>query len=324
MSTPVIVCAFDENYAMPAAVMLRSMDETARPDCEICVYLLIDGVSRRSQRRIEKSVSTRLKLEWIRIDGKRLANLPVSKHITKVAYARILIPELLPHDIDHVLYIDCDLLFYSDVFELWESYDPKFAIQAVPEIGIVGDGRRGLHKSLNIPNEHPYLADGLMLMNLSKWREIDATQKIFNYLSDHRDIIQYHDMDGINAVLWNDWQALDRKWYKRVDCAIPMTSDALCDMVQKLRDNGGIMHFASAIKPWDYGVQHPVVALYFEHVNKTAWKGWRPPYPYWDSFGRFVRYRLLNRYFYGGALRKIPLLGEVWARMRVKMKEIDK
>ena len=77
------------------------------------------------------------------------------------------------------------------------------------------------------------------------------------------------------------WGKLDRRWNWRVDCSAPPPADvtAAAWRERAWREEAGILHFASAAKPWHYYTDHPARSLYFEWVGRTAWAGFGTPAP---------------------------------------------
>jgi lipopolysaccharide biosynthesis glycosyltransferase len=47
----------------------------------------------------------------------------------------------------------------------------------------------------------------------------------------------------------------------------------------EMRDKPAIIHYTTEFKPWHYHSNHPLRDSFFEELDKTAWRGWRPPRP---------------------------------------------
>lgn len=50
------------------------------------------------------------------------------------------------------------------------------------------------------------------MIDIDRWNEKAITQKTIQYLEENGDRIIYHDQDALNAVLYEDWLALEPRW----------------------------------------------------------------------------------------------------------------
>ncbi len=99
---PVIVCASDEAFAVHMTVMLKSVVETSSKP--ITIFVLDGGIHNETKLKIEKSLQpAEFNLEWIAVDESRIKQLKVSGHIPVQTYYRLLMPELLPNEINKVI-----------------------------------------------------------------------------------------------------------------------------------------------------------------------------------------------------------------------------
>ena len=57
---------------------------------------------------------------------------------------------------------------------------------------------------------------------------------------------------------------------------------------EAMRDRPAIVHFTTEFKPWDFEPFHPLRSKFYEQLDQTAFKGWRPENPgfrlrtWWD------------------------------------------
>ena len=64
-----IACSTDDAYALPLAVMLKSLAVNADPDRKIVVYIVDNQVSSQNKERIAGTVENRLNLRWCKPGG---------------------------------------------------------------------------------------------------------------------------------------------------------------------------------------------------------------------------------------------------------------
>ena len=313
---PVIVSAADNGYAMPLAVMLRSLGANLRGSEGATVYVLDGGIRPRNRRKVVASlVDCRLALRWVRPSHDAIADCPVSGHIPLSSYYKLLIPELLPHAVTKSVYIDADTVVLGDITELWEADmggAPLMAVQNMDKLISSPDGVVR-YRELGLPAEAKYLNAGVLVMDVAAWRQANLTGAVLDYLAENRAYVVYHDQDGINAVLAGRWRELDARWNYRVNCFRDGGGRAAAAVVAEIRNRASIVHYASRRKPWDFYAVHPGKALFFEYLDQTAWAGWRPSAP--------LRDRISNVHFYGALFRRIPVFGAAWSRMRGRGQE---
>ena len=98
---PVLVLAADDKFAMPLAVTVRSAIDNLAADRRLRIFVLDGGILPATRERVVASwPAGRFDVEWVTVDARSLAGLPISGHIQVQAYFRILISRLLPTDVD--------------------------------------------------------------------------------------------------------------------------------------------------------------------------------------------------------------------------------
>src|ERR1041385_3678601 len=122
MPVGTIVCGCDERYAMPLAVMLRSLAESLGEATRQPVVVLDGGMSARSHARLRASIGDPpLDVELMKPELARLANLAQPKWFTAATYLRILTPEVVGPEVSRALYLDSDILVLDDITPLWNT-----------------------------------------------------------------------------------------------------------------------------------------------------------------------------------------------------------
>jgi len=303
---PVIVCSADNRYAIPLAVMLRSLAEHLAQGRMATVWVLDGGISRWNKRKIIKSLPPRrLELHWVAVDTALLVDMPVSGHVSLATYYRMLLGSALPESIEKVIYLDVDIIVLSDISELWQVPMNGYVVCAVSEphqqAGEMLDP--GLMKGVGLEPNSAYFNAGVMMIDLVKWRQANLFERACGFVRQFGNLLRSWDQDILNCLLMNEWGPLEEKWNRHVDQLIKLDERDF----DAYRKTGGCIHFASAIKPWTWWANHPARGLYFEWVDLTTWKGWRPRPPLRNTIG--------NRHWYGALMRKMPVVGALWRRL---------
>ncbi len=291
----VLVCSADDKYAMPLAVTVRSAIENLKNGCKLNVFIIDGGIKKKNKKKIVESLNTEnCTISFISITESLLTNTEQEihkyietevtgslKHLSIAAYYRLFIPDLIPEQIEKVIYLDCDLIVKGDLEKLWRLNVENYYVLAVQDIMIRNVGSNlGLlnYKKLGLKPDSKYFNSGVLVINLKKWRDDKITLKAVEYLKENRDILRFPDQDVLNALFANKWGGLDPKWNLLLPHALAYSSWQESpfseDIYDSLIHDPHIIHFSSELKPWNS--RHPKLKKYFfEFVDLTAWSGWR-------------------------------------------------
>lgn len=296
---PVVVCAADENYALPLAVTIRSALENLAVDRSLRLFVLDAGLEPATRTRLLESwPKNRVRVEWLTPSDNELADLPISNHVSIATYYRMLIPRLLPADLEQAIYLDSDLLVLHDLSELWDEPFSDSHLLAVPDVAcpffdcqialfnysacapyLVTARPIPNYQSLGYSGGEPYFNGGVLVWNLTKCRQDKMTEKLFNVLETHRDDLLFWDQYALNVAFVNKWRPLPHRWNQGAHLlnfpSADSSSLSAADHIATTTDPA-IVHFTSALKPWHAGSRHPHVDKFFEILDQTEWRGWRP------------------------------------------------
>lgn len=303
----VLVCAADNNYAMPLAVTVCSAVTNIQSDRKIALFVLDGGISDFNKRKITKSLNTaQVSISWIKPDKTIFENLVLTRHLTLTCYYRLLITELLPQEFDKAIYLDTDMVVTGNLAELWDidiADNYVLAVQDDVDLYIgMSDGLRN-YKEVGISPDCKYFNSGLLVINLQKWRDDDIGRKVIEYIKQNREYVR-NDQDGLNAVLAGKWGELHPRWNvmpRLYDYPSWQDSPFKQEVYNELLEKPGIIHYTNSPKPWYAGLKaeckHPKKYLFFQYLDKTAWSGWR------DTFSR----RLWRKFMKVTSLTKVKL-----------------
>lgn len=294
-----IVAALDENYAPHTAALIASVFSNSTPG-KIEFYLLADNLSDNAKEKFAR-LAEKFRGSICIIDGK-IENFFVSGHLSKAAYLRLKIPELLPESVKKTIYLDADLLVKSDISELFDMDMGGKPIAAVPDLGIMASRKSMAEKAetLGIKADDPYFNSGVMIMDLDKWRNENYTEKILNLAKSHN--FRHHDQDALNKFFYNDWHALPLE-FNVIPPIFELSLKVLFgryrkDAVKALR-NAKIVHYAGGHKPWHYKKTANFNDYYYEMLAKTDFDIKEP------NENRFRKYREMFRMWRGRILVNI-------------------
>ena len=298
----VVVCASDDNYAMPLAVTMRSVVENLKEGCKVFFYIIDGGITDFNKQKILSSlIQDRCEVEFIQIPNSltedireahepKESGLALSKsdHVSIASFYRLLLPELLPSQLEKVIYLDCDLVIKGDLLQLWQIDFGEDYILAVRDTWIPlissPNGRLN-YQELGIDPDAPYFNAGILVIDLAKWRDDKLGDKAIKYFVQNLKYIGWYDQGLLNALFIGKWGQLDPRWnfnatsfydYSSRDYFPWRDSNSLLseDVYNELVRNPYIIHFVSEKKPW-VSRHCPRKEEFFEYVDRTKWSGWR-------------------------------------------------
>src|SRR5690606_37561944 len=109
-------------------------------------------------------------------------------------------------------YLDVDMLVMSDISHLWMIDTGDYAVAAVLDRSkFVSSSWAGIpnYEELNIPSDTKYFNSGLLIMDLKKWREMNAIKSILDVIHYNARHVIFPDQYGLNVVFANNWFELD-------------------------------------------------------------------------------------------------------------------
>ena len=144
-----IIYASDDNYAWLMGVSMVSLFENNRNCKEINVYLFGDKISIENEKKLCQAAELYGRnLEIIDVNKLILPEKLYSGRYPKSAFSRLFAFDLLPQEVDRVLYLDCDIIVDGNIEELYSHAMDDKIIWAVKDcvskaykqkIGIKGD-----------------------------------------------------------------------------------------------------------------------------------------------------------------------------------------
>jgi lipopolysaccharide biosynthesis glycosyltransferase len=284
-----LLCAADARYGPYAGIMVSSVLRH-NPSETFHLHLLSDGVRARDSRRIAAMV--RRAGSQVSVYDVRGAlaeySKPAARHLSRTAYARLLIGDLLPADLVRVLYLDCDIVCTGGIAPLWRLAAALPALGAVPDR--VSEPWKGL---LGLPAEAGYFNTGVLLINLDAWRQQRLGQRLCHWVAEHAERLRTDrhtiaDQDAINVCLQGLITPLPECWNLQVG----RTSGPLAP--ERLKD-GVMLHYTGEHKPWWFKFQGLGAEAFREAKRRSPWRFMLPSFRWTYRLKKSLGKRLAGR-----------------------------
>jgi lipopolysaccharide biosynthesis glycosyltransferase len=280
----VVACAADEAFAMPLAVLVRSILDYLPQSRRFAMHIVDMGISPETKARLARSwPADQHDLHWLAVDPKALSHLPVWGRMNIATYQRLLMGQVLPTETNRVIWLDCDAMVLADLDCLWATPLEGKTIAAAQDLVVpYFSSRFGVERfrELGLPPDSPHFNAGVMLVDLDAWRSAGVAEQAFEYLSRHAQEVWFWDQEALNVVLAGKWKLVDPRWNQIASVAGRwfFRPEHLNDeMYQKTVDSPWLIHWAGTIKPWKFRSRRPAHLKWYELLDRTDWRGWRAP-----------------------------------------------
>lgn len=192
-----VVVATDSNYLIHTGVLLKSIADF---NDGVTIHVLGNRLTDADKSKLEK-ISDKIKVRFYSIGDeevrKRLFN---SKSITSdrslATYSRLLIPELLPEEIDRCIYMDVDAIVLGNLDDLMETDLENYALA-----GVLDSSSNKLHEAVGLTRNQTYINAGFILWNLDYCRKNNIVDKFADFIERRNGSVRGNDQGTINGVL---------------------------------------------------------------------------------------------------------------------------
>lgn len=258
---PPIAVAADMAYLMPLATTLLSIAENNRQCWPIQLFVLNDGIGHHERAQVESSLPAgSATIHWVEIDLAPFQAFRTLPRISKMTFARLALPYVLPKDINSVLYLDIDVLVLGSLNELGNSHlgdAPLAAVKDCLDLSLHEPSTR----AAGVPMVKKYFNAGMLLIQLQQWRKHCISEKALEYLSNNPDT-PFADQDAINVAADGLWVELSNAWnfqgHRSVDIG---------NWHPSRRPH--IVHFVTEQKPWKPRYFSAYAKLYDSYRSRT-------------------------------------------------------
>lgn len=287
------VLTLDNGYCQHAAVVMAS----------ICLnnigkhrfYVISDCINYLNKRKFS-SLSDLLKcdINFIFIEKEKFDDFPIgnktaNNYVTLATYYRLLLVDLLPKDLERIIYLDCDIVVNGSLDSLWNW---RFSENAM--IAALEDQKGMMERCviLGFPVKYSYFNAGVILFDLKKVRAIYSIQDVLAYIRNNYSKIKFHDQDILNVFFYDKKDFISLR-FNVMDTFLKRQKSLPARYEKEYADlyNPVIVHYSGPIKPWFVECNHPYKVLYYYYLSKTPWSDYVPKSRY-DNIVLRLLYRL--------------------------------
>ena len=116
-----ILVTLNSGYVLPLCTMLKSLSYS-NEGTDIDLYIVHSSLTLADFQKINAvTINTDISLHPIKVDNSLFDGAPTCKRISKETYYRIFASELLPKEIDRILYIDPDTVVINRLDDFYNA-----------------------------------------------------------------------------------------------------------------------------------------------------------------------------------------------------------
>lgn len=233
-----IAIAPNKPYANYMMVLMQSLFET-NSDKKLFFYVLYHELSERERNRIQVFVETNgADISFVLVENELFSGFPLEERFSSEAYFRLIVQDVLPKEVDRLLYLDCDMIVTGDINELYhtELEDKYFAACGFSTQCECGDE----------------FNSGMLLFDMEKMRR-DISLKTYQALTKRLSSDFYLDQALLNAQFAKD--GVKYVWKQKYNFTCPFYRK-FADKIKKempsyTLEDIVVVHFAGpGIRPW--------------------------------------------------------------------------
>lgn len=272
MSQPMeILVTLDENYLPQLRVMLASL--LFHDPGPHRIHLIHRSMPEEKLRELARWLEARgCTLAAHTVPRSLFAGAPVTKRYPQEMYYRLLAGEILPPEVETVLYLDPDILIINPMTPLWalDGQGKTFAAAA-------HTGKTELANDINrirLGTEGKYFNSGVMRMDLRLARQRVRPEEIFRFVREHPEKLLLPDQDVLNSLYGGDILELDDAVWNydaRRYSNYLLRSGGVFD-TDWVMTHTAVLHFCGSAKPWKprYPYRFGVLYQHYRHLAESG------------------------------------------------------
>lgn len=274
-----IAYACNEAYMEQTLVSMVSLFRNCSVQDKLHIFFVDMGITNESKTEMDElvksygSVLTVIRFDDIAYDLE--ISEKTGRHIKSV-YAKLFFGRI--ENIDRIIYLDSDMIIAGDIKELWDIELEDNVIAGVETIHTVEDNAK-----IGYAKEDRAINDGMVLMNLSKWREEQYLEKCQEFIKKYNGEPPVLSEGTINAICKGKMKIIHPRYN--------LLSAIVGEKIQKIEGLTGrkyysqqeideatanpcIIHFLSGFynRPWCKQCSHPLKKEYLKYRELTKWK----------------------------------------------------
>lgn len=259
-----IMIGINQKYVFPAKVMLTSLFENNKFE-KHNVFLLYDKNNLEIKgiddlKKLEKKYNT--EIFPVMFDSSIFEKFPMSDHFSIETYFRLMAQDMLPNELDRVLWIDADIIVIKSIKDFYyQNFEGKLVVASKT----ANENANTYLEKLGLNSDVGYFNAGVILFNLVEMRKKISTNIYFECLAEYKDRIHWLDQDILNIVFANDKKLIDNQCYNYTFMSDKKFSNS---EEMYIKNNVVLLHYIGGEKPWHLSYQNKMIKYFRKYARK--------------------------------------------------------
>ena len=278
-----VLFSSDDNYARHMGVAMVSLLSHNTDVEKIRLFVIDNHISKSNIEKLNLIVDRFENAEISYIPFETFENqlhLDLAWPISLSSYARLFVAEVLPADVNRVLYLDCDVIINGSLSEFWNTDLDGMCLGAIQDM-VPSHSK----EAVGLLADQPYFNAGVLLFDLTLWRQLGIGSACLDYIASHGGRVTHHDQGVLNGILKGQWKRLPLNYNvmtihfmmshdksKKIfpDASSFYTKAEIANAISR----PFILHFTPSFTshPWERNCKHPMRSLYVDVLKMTPWK----------------------------------------------------
>lgn len=311
-----VVYVCDENFSGITGISIYSLLKHNFSFKEINVYVIDNGITEISQKRIMEMVKRyNRNIKFIpAIDLKEKAKFPETLEKNMSVYNNLFLSSMF--DLERILYLDGDLIVLENLREFWRLELDGYYLAAVQDTCAIIE-----RQEANIGVDEEYYNSGVLLFNLSYCRENNIESKFLECIKNGPSKTIFRSQRVINDVCkgkvlkvnprynllpqFIDFDVNDLKVFAQTD------NFYTAEELEEAKEKPVIVHFAGIERPWNFKkCYHKYSGAFQDIAKETCWGDIKVK-------SNFKKNAIIDRYLHHFLPHRLYMFIKYWNR-RIK------
>lgn len=270
-----VAFAITEKYIPMLGVVLHSLEKNSDRKREYVIYVLHESIREEKLQSLKDVISDNMEMIFVDVYNALCGiNLEEIAHYSRATYYRLLLEDVIPENVQKLLYLDSDIIILRDVAQLYDLNIEGYILGA-SRGRIFSWSKKYIEDNLCMKVDD-YFNAGILLINMKNYRANKIGKRGLYLLSQNS--YRMPDQDVLNLLChqhgdhgcffidgrWNvEWEHLIYHWQE-------LYLDEWRAESLKYVDDPFIIHYTSAIKPWNHP-EKPLSHYYWEYACETMY-----------------------------------------------------
>ena len=264
-----IMVTLDSAYLPPLQVMLTSLRQN-NLSLNIKVWLIHTDIPEKQLVELEQFLQQlKMSLTSIKIPADLFKDAPTVERYPKEMYYRLVCGDILPKEVNRVIYLDPDILVINSLEPLWQLdlADNVFAAAVHSGLTNISEGINNIRLGI----DHGYYNSGVLLIDVEKARQLIHLNDIYQTIDQHGKWLLLPDQDVMNYLYGKVTKEIPEEiWnYDTRQAATYMTRSLGKANTHWVAENTVVLHYCGKPKPWDSNSNNRFTLLYAHYQQLT-------------------------------------------------------